>query len=142
MRGIPGSGKSTRARQYTTPELICSADDYFIQPDGKYLFQPHKLADAHSTCLRKFISIVHKDSDIPDDDLVAVVDNTNLRRREYEPYVQVAELAGVPVEFCEFVPPRELVELSEYLKLCAARNSHGVSLAKCTAMASIFEVRR
>ena len=42
MRGLPGSGKSTImkliAEKYKTTVTVCSADDYFLQEDGTYLY--------------------------------------------------------------------------------------------------------
>lgn len=145
MRGIPGSGKSTRAKELARPENICSADDYFMK-DGKYVFVQHEIGKAHSACLKKFVDLIYKyHRAIMDDgqwaDFDIVVDNTNLRRWEYETYVKIAELAGMVVEFHEFVPPRDNT-LGDYVRLCASRNAHGVSPNACMRMASIFEVRQ
>lgn len=50
LRGLPGAGKSTLAT-----ELGCvnyEADQYFIDADGKYNFDPTKLKAAHAKCLQ------------------------------------------------------------------------------------------
>ena len=52
MRGLPGSGKSTRARQHVAAaagagSTVCSADDYFVAlGGGKYRFDPRQLGAA------------------------------------------------------------------------------------------------
>ena len=149
MRGIPGSGKSTVAKMLTKPEFICSADDYFMK-DGVYTFVQHEIGKAHQACLKKFVDLLHAYNAkaeydlgfrLDAEDVIVVVDNTNLRRWEYETYVKVAELAGWLVEFTEFVPPRDNT-LGDYVRLCASRNAHGVSPNQCMRMASIYEVRQ
>ena len=56
MRGISGSGKSTKAREIMAKEnscgnaaIICSADDFFMA-SGKYKFDASKLGQAHAWC--------------------------------------------------------------------------------------------
>jgi predicted kinase len=141
MRGIPGSGKSTKAFWIAegNQSRVCSADDYFIK-DGKYAFVAHEIGKAHQSCLKKFVDLLHlyRSQAIPKIDVV--VDNTNLRLWEFDIYVKIAELAGWKVEYHEFVPPRDAT-LGEYVRECAARNTHGVSANQCLRMASIFEVR-
>lgn len=144
MRGIPGSGKSTRAKELAPPAFICSADDYFMK-DGVYTFVQHEIGKAHQACLKKFVDAIHANHKaIMDGDFWAdfdiVVDNTNLRRWEYETYEKIAHIAGMVVEFHEFVPPRDST-LGDYVRLCASRNAHGVSPNQCMRMASIFEKR-
>ena len=143
MRGIPGSGKSTFAKLMAPPENICSADDYFINKEGKYVFLQHELGKAHAACMKKFVDRLHDmwDFDPLVNDHRLVVDNTNLRRWEFETYVKIAELAGWDVRFQEFVPPRDNT-LGDYVRLCASRNSHGVSPNACMRMASVFEARQ
>jgi predicted kinase len=147
MRGVPGSGKSTRAKELTSPEFICSADDYFISKEtGGYVFVPHEIGKAHQACLKKFVDLLHKYTIAEGhicgpEGLHVVVDNTNLRRWEYETYVKIAELSAWDVEFHEFVPPRDNT-LGDYVRNCASRNVHSVSPNAVLRMASIFEVRQ
>jgi predicted kinase len=139
MRGVPGSGKSTKAKTLTKPEFICSADDWHIENDGVYRYKAHEAPKAHAACLKKAIALLNGARGVAD--LVhIVIDNTNLRRWEYEPYVQLAEIAGAEVEFHEFVPPRDRT-LGDYVRNCASRNIHGGSPNQVLRMASIFEVR-
>lgn len=140
MRGIPGSGKSTRAKQIAqSDEYICSADDYFVK-DGVYTFVQHEIGKAHQACLKKFVDLLHKHRFDIYDAIDVVVDNTNLSRWEYETYQKIAECAGWDVKFEEFVPPRDST-LGDYVRNCASRNVHKVSPNQCMRMASIFEVR-
>ncbi len=138
-RGIPGSGKSTHAKSLTASEFICSADDYFVK-NGAYTFVQHEIGKAHSECLKKFIKLVHEHCWTSASHVDIVVDNTNLRRWEFEAYVLVAEIGKCKVEYHEFVPPRDNT-LGDYVRLCASRNAHGVSPNACMRMASIFESR-
>jgi hypothetical protein len=148
LRGIPGSGKSTKARELTdVPDYICSADDYFVK-DGVYKFLAHEIAQAHAACLKKFIGLVHRHSTVGDPSVKQpvniVVDNTNLRKWEYESYEKICEMMwprDTRLQFHEFVPPRDNT-LGDYVRECAARNTHGVSANQCMRMASIFEMRK
>ncbi|XP_024204286.2 NEDD4-binding protein 2-like 1 isoform X17 [Pan troglodytes] len=50
LRGLPGSGKTTLARQlqHDFPRaLIFSTDDFFFREDGAYEFNPDFLEEAH-----------------------------------------------------------------------------------------------
>ena len=55
LRGLPGSGKSTLAkiilqvRSTDEPEVL-SADDFFENSDGEYVFDSTKLKEAHNYC--------------------------------------------------------------------------------------------
>lgn len=91
MRGIPGSGKSTWARNNVVGRFV-SADDYFIDNNGVYVFNKDHLAAAHDLCLRNFVYLL--DNETPS----LVVDNTNVRAFEIAPYYRLAEAFGYHVE--------------------------------------------
>jgi predicted kinase len=119
MRGISGSGKSTYARKLCEDatardekSVICSADDYFLGPNG-YKFDAAKLGAAHSWCLRNFIQWLQE----AEHDLV-VVDNTNLNLEDISPYVAVGTALHYDVEIIQVNTPPEVA---------AGRNIHGVS---------------
>jgi hypothetical protein len=66
IRGLPGSGKTTLAcRDYVNSRIQtgefnihAEADQFFIAPDGSYLFDGTKLGEAHAHCnLRVFTSM-------------------------------------------------------------------------------------
>ena len=112
MRGIPGSGKSTQARQLAgSTGKIHSTDDYFMQ-DGKYVFDPNKLGRNHQLNFQAF------KADLQLGVSPVIVDNTNARKWEYENYAKAAEDAGYRVEVVQ-VPHIDPA-------LAAQRNTHGV----------------
>lgn len=92
MRGIPGSGKSTFARNYelrsSTKTVIVSADDYFKQQDGSYNFVPEKIGEAHAQCADSFWFFLRQDKELRNGTLI--VDNTNTSVWEIAPYYQTA----------------------------------------------------
>jgi len=92
MRGLPGSGKTTRARELAGEKgVIHSTDDYFFV-GGIYVHDWTKLKEYHSSNLRAFkTSLAARIS-------VVICDNTNVKHWEYEPYVRAAEQAGYEVE--------------------------------------------
>lgn len=109
LRGIPGSGKSTRAKEIKDSHEVdgkqvvtCSADDYFMQPiDGDpnkgwvYKYDSSKIAHAHYECRRKASHAMRDGVD------VVIIDNTNVRSREMYPYVEMAVIYGYEVELVE-----------------------------------------
>jgi hypothetical protein len=119
LRGISGSGKSTyvkKLREDGVDVEVCSADHFFMEEDGSYVFDPSLLPRAHAACLRKFLNLVR--SGHPScAGLLLLVDNTNTTAAEIAPYYAVAEAYGFDVEIIEFV-----VSVGE----AAARNVHGV----------------
>ena len=130
MRGVSGSGKSTKARKLVTDEgnsIICSADDYFMK-DGEYVFDGRELGKAHAWCLGKVAAAMEIGLRL------IVLDNTNTQRWEYQPYLALAAAEGYEVEF---VLVGDLDEAS--LKTYAQRNSHGVPLAVIQKQARRFE---
>ena len=49
VRGLPGSGKSTLAKKLC-PRDAYEADDWFVDHDGIYKFDPSQLSKAHRYC--------------------------------------------------------------------------------------------
>jgi len=100
MRGIPGSGKSTKAREIAATAItanysavICSTDDYFIDKvDGLYKFDRTKLFINHQKNFHAFIGLIHQKVD------VIIVDNTNINKSDFSHYEKVATLNGYDVE--------------------------------------------
>jgi len=127
MRGLPGSGKSTYVKENFPDAVVCSADSFFLNEDGEYIFVNWKLQQAHQHCFRKFIDAVTSDAE------TIVIDNTNICRWEYENYVFMAEKFGyrirkIRMNFAESDIP-----------LFGKRNVHGVPEFKINQMFERFE---
>jgi len=127
--GVPGAGKSTWIRKNTNPWMteIFSADDYFKDSSGCYVFRADKLAEAHGNCLKTYterlIALATADSDCCP--VTLVVDNTNICPWEIAPYYSLAEAYGVPVR---------VVRLLADPQRAHSRNIHKVELEKVLKM--------
>ena len=127
--GPSGCGKSTWTQDYTSredgPFKVCSADHFFHQPDGSYVFDGGKLSQAHRSCMYNFVEALK--AEVP----LVIVDNTNTRERERKDYVYEAKQHGYEVWLKVFqVDP----------KVCAERNVHGVPLEAVEKMAARVDV--
>ena len=92
MRGIPGSGKSTWAKNYPTPCFIVSTDKFFIdEKDGEYKFDIEKLGYNHQKAFYQFQGAVN--NEVP----VIIIDNTNIKRKNYKNYVEFGLSGGYTV---------------------------------------------
>lgn len=93
IRGLPGSGKSTYAKNLML-DGVCSAhyeaDMYFMR-DGEYQFDATKLYLAHRWCLKSA-----KESLINGVD--TVVSNTFTTRKELKPYFALVDELGCEIE--------------------------------------------
>jgi len=131
LRGLPGSGKSTFAKNlkvdfsnvYRTE--IVSADDFFtIALTGEFKFDPTRIGDAHADCFRRYLQLLQTKIDR------VIVDNTNTTRLEISPYVLAAEAFGYSHLIKYF--PCSIEEASE-------RNIHNVPIETIARMAMGFE---
>lgn len=134
--GPSGCGKSTWAMDFASrypTTLIVSADHYHMVEVGfqqwVYKFDPAKASMAHSTCLNQFLHAI-----VNGEYSHVIVDNTNISLWERQNYVQAAINAGCKVEFEVWK-----VETIDEIKLCAARNKHGVPLGVIADMALRFD---
>ncbi|XP_008274867.1 breast cancer type 2 susceptibility protein [Stegastes partitus] len=129
MRGLPGSGKSTMARELlsTGPSgIILSTDDYFAYKDG-YHYEPGLLGKAHEWNQRRAKDALH-DGRSP-----IIIDNTNIQAWEMKPYVKMALERGYKVDFCE---PDTRWKFDPYE--LEKRNKHGVPHEKIAQMLDRF----
>uniref|UniRef100_A0A8C5G8A6 NEDD4-binding protein 2-like 2 n=2 Tax=Gouania willdenowi TaxID=441366 RepID=A0A8C5G8A6_GOUWI len=97
MRGLPGCGKSTRARELlsTGPSgVILSTDDYFLHEHG-YRYELGRLRAAHEWNKHRAKDALNEGRS------PVIIDNTNLQAWEMKPYVQMALERGYTVDFCE-----------------------------------------
>ena len=89
MRGLPGSGKSTKAKLLAGHQgQVFSADDYHVMVgNGKYDWKPENIGKAHAWNQRRAMTAV--EACVP----VIVIDNTNTTLREMRAYRQHMKLA-------------------------------------------------
>ena len=119
MRGASGSGKSYLAKQIQMNQggIILSTDDLFMCY-GEYLWSGNVLREAHQVnqgkayvAMSGFICVV-------------IIDNTNIRLWEMEPYIKAAEKFGYAVEYRESEAPWK-----NDAEACFKKNSHNVPLS-------------
>jgi len=128
VRGISGSGKTTVARQLALGgrRKLLAADDFFVDEDGVYQFDPSGLPDAHAWCQNEAESAMGQG-------LHVIVHNTFTQRWEMEAYLQMGKRHGYRVTvvsvFDGGCTDEEL----------ATRNEHGVPLAGIAAMRQRWE---
>lgn len=92
MRGLPGSGKSYKAKQLLhlhqnqgKTVLILSTDDYFINRNTQvYEFNSNLLGIAHQWNLQRAKTAIENKVE------VIIIDNTNTQSWEAKPYATIA----------------------------------------------------
>lgn len=88
MRGLPSSGKSTRAKELSGGDdtIVCSADDYFGETNEEYVknWCIEQLGNAHNWCRKNAKMLMQRQ--VP----LVIVDNTNTVFREMMPYFDMA----------------------------------------------------
>lgn len=133
MRGIPGSGKSTKAKELVGEGVIHSTDTV-IESQGDYNnffqlmveskdFTP--LSRAHSTNLKNVVASL-KEGVSP-----VILDNTNIKQNEPKAAVKAALELGLADHNIKFVDVGTAGLTAEQL---ATRNTHGVPFEKIKSM--------
>ena len=89
IRGLPGSGKSTMARNLDAVHL--EADMYFTDCEGTYNFDPALIKDAHQWCQSEAECHLSEGTDV-------VVSNTFIKRWEMESYFKLAKKYSASLE--------------------------------------------
>jgi len=126
MRGIPGSGKTTWVQENAKGARVISADHYFTDPETQvYKWDPRLLGEAQGQSLRLFIESL----------MVAVeegfghivVDNTNLKVLDLNPYVALANAYG-------FTP--RIITIHVDPVIAYNRGKHGVPFSTVQRMAA------
>jgi predicted kinase len=133
MRGIPGAGKSTKAKSLVGDGVIHSTDDiiekmgdyrkFFEDMVNKKDFSP--LSRAHRVNFTNAVTSM-KQGVSP-----IVIDNTNIKMNEPKNYVTAALQLGYSDDNIKFVDIGDGGLVAEDL---AARNTHGVPLEKIKKM--------
>ena len=121
VRGVPGSGKSTFAKQLTAN--VFEADHYFYDNDGNYNFIPSEIKEAHKEC-QQFVGFA-MESNIQK----IAVSNTFTQEWEMEPYFELAKKHSYKV-FTIVVENRH-----------GGVNQHGVPEDKIEQMKNRFEIK-
>jgi len=96
--GVSGSGKTTNAhllsdfleQYFGLHAVVCSADDYFEDETGEYIFDPKYLVQAHKECQRVVETAMRRG-------LPVIVHNTFTQRWERWPYCDLASKHGYTV---------------------------------------------
>lgn len=134
MRGIPGSGKSTKAKQLAGANGVIHSTDDVIEAQGDYKeffekmfaskdFSP--LSKAHSTNLKNLIESL-KNGVSP-----VILDNTNIKQNEAKAVVKAALEMGLDDKNIQFV---DIGTGGLSAQQLADRNTHGVPLDKIESM--------
>jgi len=136
-RGLPGSGKSTYARElqekYHDSCFVYSTDDYWLRPDGEYDFNIELLGQSHVWNQRRACETMEDEMDYGWDTII-VIDNTNTMFKEMKPYIYSALEFGYDIEFV--VPDTSWAwDVEE----CFMRNNHGVPYSTILKMYQRFE---
>lgn len=94
IRGIPGSGKSTFAKQLQDllPPLcfIVEADQFLTDSNGTYKYDPSLVKEAHKWCQERTNGILKLKHSV-------IVSNTFIRKWEMQPYLDMASKLNIPV---------------------------------------------
>jgi predicted kinase len=121
-RGLPGAGKSALAEALGI-KAVCCADDYFILPNGKYVWKAEKISKAHEWCQRKCKRFMKKQIER------IAVSNTCTTERELTPYLDLARQFGYKV-FSVVVENRH-----------GNANTHNVPIITLDKMKERFEIK-
>lgn len=127
MRGLPGSGKSERAKQLVGNGIIHSTDDFFIE-NGKYIFDDNNVSKFHYfNFLNSIRSMQRGISPI-------IIDNTNIVASDCIDYVELGKAYGYNIIVVE--PSADWAfDIEELMK----RNTHGVSRETMIDMLEKYE---
>lgn len=133
MRGVPGSGKSTKARELlgdSTTGIILSTDDFFTLDTGTYEFDAKRLGDAHQWNQQRARKAITSGMS------PVIIDNTHVCKWEALPYVLMALEHAYDVQVAEpetkWWKERDLQQLS-------IMNTHGVDPVTIERMLSRWE---
>ena len=145
MRGIPGSGKSTKAQEIARKHLenggrsvaICSTDDYHME-NGEYVFKPKMLGDFHVRNQMRVYDMMNDGVEL------VIVDNTNIKRKDMMVYISNGgackyEIEEVIVGEDSLMSDLTSNHFTSYIDSCAERNTHGVPRDVIDRMARTFQ---
>ena len=98
LRGVPGCGKSTVADLIACTgmtdipnSVICCTDDYFVDKNGNYNWNPKEIYRAHVYCQNKCqVAMLDNTTKI-------IIANTNTTPKDFKEYERLAENYGYRV---------------------------------------------
>lgn len=114
VRGLPGTGKSTIAKELFPNHTHWEADKFFVNQFGKYCFQPRLIPYAHQWCQKGVQDALNRGESV-------IVTNTFTRKHEYMVYQNMAKDMGIPCyvmiangnyENVHGVPPETLAKMA------------------------------
>lgn len=119
LRSVPGAGKTTLANSLNA--VVCSADDYMVNAEGQYEFNPSRLHYCHKSCYNKAEEAMKNQTER------IVIANTNVRERDVNQYKKLGESYGYYVfslvvenrhgnSNVHDVPAEKLLEMESTLK--------------------------
>ena len=96
IRGLPGSGKSTKAKEIAIQEKIkyYESDMFFINSEGEYNFNFDYIKQAHEWCKINVQSELFKGNSV-------IVSNTFIKFSEMVLYIEMAKEFDVRVKIIE-----------------------------------------
>lgn len=132
VRGLSGSGKSSisnaiKAAVGAGNVVVASADDYFMRPDGSYVFVGTQLPDAHAACKQTFVAAL--DAGAP----VIILDNTNTAAWEYAPYEQLVVEANAGIAQGRWPPVRWPLDVPASLRAGSSTTFSAAAVAAAAA---------
>ena len=135
LRGLPGSGKTSFAKELTEDlkkkgisTTTSSTDDYWYDDEGNYLFDPYFLRDAHEWNQNRVRQ------DLKANVSVVIVDNCNMAREHIAPYTSLAKEFGYEVMEI-IVGDFDTKSALEYHRRC----THNIPLPTIKRLATTFE---
>lgn len=140
MRGVSGSGKSTKAKQLKGSGEVFSTDDFFMEGE-EYKFDPTKLKEAHDSNQRRVWEAARRKVN------PIVVDNTTTMAWEAKPYVVIGMTEGYDIEIVEpespwwsqFRPNMSDEEIQNLAEILAEKTVHGVPVQGIVNMLKRWE---
>lgn len=110
IRGLPGSGKTTMAKEQFPDHILCEADQFFTTPEGEFQYDRTKVKDAHKFCITKAANALRDEKSV-------VVANQFARLHEMRPYVELADMLDAKLKVYECYGEYESVHMTdpEYL---------------------------